>query len=132
VKYGENGSEVTAVPNDGYHFVKWSDDVETAERTDTNVTADITVTAEFAINEHTVTFKDHDGTELKTQKVEHGRAATAPTAPTRTGYTFTGWDKEFTNITGDLTVTAQYTINEYAVKRFEQRLVKRVLPPVPM
>jgi ribosome-associated toxin RatA of RatAB toxin-antitoxin module len=115
VKYGENGSEVTAVPNDGYHFVKWSDDVETAERTDTNVTADITVTAEFAINEYTVTFKDHDGTELKTQKVEHGRAATAPTAPTRTGYTFTGWDKEFTNITGDLTVTAQYTINEYAV-----------------
>ncbi len=78
------------------------------------MTADITVTAEFAINEHTVTFKDHDGTELKTQKVEH-IVHTAPTAPTRTGYTLTGWDKEFTNITGDLTVTAQYTINEYAV-----------------
>jgi len=48
VASGADGSEVTAVPNTGYRFVRWSDDVMTASRTDTNVTADITVTAVFA------------------------------------------------------------------------------------
>jgi len=48
VASGANGSEVTAVPNTGYRFVRWSDGVMTASRTDTNVTADITVTAMFA------------------------------------------------------------------------------------
>jgi hypothetical protein len=51
---------------------------------------------------------DHDGTVLKTEKVESGKSATAPAAPTRDGYEFIGWDKDFSNITGDLTVTAQY------------------------
>jgi uncharacterized repeat protein (TIGR01451 family) len=49
VNYGASGSAVTAVPSAGYHFVKWSDDVMTASRTDTNVTANISVTATFAI-----------------------------------------------------------------------------------
>ncbi|HPS30102.1 MAG TPA: hypothetical protein PLZ43_07595, partial [bacterium] len=52
VNYGSDGTEITAVPDAGYSFVKWSDDVLTSSRTDTNVTADITVSAEFAdINE---------------------------------------------------------------------------------
>ena len=45
---GADGAEVTAVPSTGYHFVQWSDGVMTASRTDTNVTADINVTAVFA------------------------------------------------------------------------------------
>ena len=57
---------------------------------------------------HTVTFKDWDGTVLKTQEVQYGGDAEAPADPTRVGYTFTGWDKAFTNITADLVVTAQY------------------------
>ena len=51
VAYGGNGTEVTAVPNAGYHFVSWSDGVTTASRTDTNVIADITVTANFALGD---------------------------------------------------------------------------------
>ncbi len=47
VKEGEDGSAVTAVADEGYKFVKWSDGVETAERQEKNVTADIKVTAEF-------------------------------------------------------------------------------------
>ena len=50
VNYGADGPEVTAVPNTGYHFVDWSDGVLTAARTDTNVTANMNVTANFAIN----------------------------------------------------------------------------------
>jgi putative cell wall-binding protein len=49
VGHGGAGTPVTAVPDDGYLFVKWSDDVMTASRTDTNVTADKTVTAAFAL-----------------------------------------------------------------------------------
>ncbi len=47
VTYGESGTKVTAVPNDGYRFVKWSDITETPERQDINITADKTVTAIF-------------------------------------------------------------------------------------
>jgi len=55
VDNGANGAPVTAVPNTGYHFVDWSDGVLTAARTDTNVTANITATANFAINTYTIT-----------------------------------------------------------------------------
>jgi hypothetical protein len=48
VNYGANGTPVTAVPKNNYHFVSWSDGVLTASRTDTNVTANISVTASFA------------------------------------------------------------------------------------
>jgi hypothetical protein len=51
VDYGGSGTPVTAVPDTDYHFVQWSDDVMTATRIDTNVTADITVTATFDFNE---------------------------------------------------------------------------------
>ena len=54
----------------------------------------------------TVTFKNYDGTILKTDKVLEGKSATAPEAPTREGYIFEKWDIEFNNITEDLTVTA--------------------------
>ena len=71
----------------------------------------VTYTEPVAKPTYTVTFKDWDGTTLKTQTVEEGSSATAPSNPTRYGYTFTGWDKTFTNITGDITVTAQYEID---------------------
>ena len=92
----------------GYTFTGWDKEF-------TNITADLVVTAQYEINTYTVTFKDWDGTELKTQEVQHGGDAEAPADPTRTGYTFTGWDKAFTNITADLVVTAQYEINTYTV-----------------
>ena len=60
------------------------------------------------ITTYTVTFKDWDGTTLKTQNVEDGASATAPDDPTRDGYVFTGWDVEFSNVTSGLIVTAQY------------------------
>ena len=56
VEHGQDGTEVTAVPNTGYHFVQWSDGVTTAARTDLGVTGDINVTAEFAVDKWQVTF----------------------------------------------------------------------------
>ena len=63
---------------------------------------------EAPVETFTVTFVDHDGTLLKTETVESGKSATAPADPEREGFTFTGWDKAFDNVTADLTVTAQY------------------------
>ena len=57
----------------------------------------------------TVTFYDWDGTVLKSEEVEPGTAATAPADPTHEGYTFVGWDTEFTNVTSYLTITAIYS-----------------------
>lgn len=47
---GDSGTAVTAVADDGYHFVAWSDDVTSNPRTDMNVTHDVSVTASFALN----------------------------------------------------------------------------------
>lgn len=67
------------------------------------------VTAEVAENVYTVEFKDGD-TVLKTEIVEAGKAATAPTLPTKDGYT-ASWDKDFSNITADTTVNVVWTEN---------------------
>lgn len=75
----------------------------------TNMT--YTVTYDLNLVKYTVTFKDWDGSVLKTQTVASGGSASAPTNPTRSGYTFTGWDKDYNHVTSDLVVTAQYAKN---------------------
>lgn len=102
VEYGKGATAPVNPTREGYTFVKWDKDFS-------NITEDIIVTAEYSINTYNVIFKDYDGTVLKTEEVEYGKSATAPKNPTRKGYTFTKWDKDFSNITSDLTVTAVYT-----------------------
>ena len=64
----------------------------------------------------TVTFKDFDGTVLSTQTVGEGSDAVAPDEPTSSGYKFTGWDGDFTAVSGDIVITAQYAeITEAAI-----------------
>ncbi len=58
--------------------------------------------------EYTVTFKDWDGTVLNTQIVEEEVGALPPNDPVREGYSFIGWDKEFSRITEDTVITAVY------------------------
>lgn len=62
-----------------------------------------------------VTFIDWDGQIISTDEVEEGGSATPPSNPTREGYSFIGWDKDFSNVTEDLIVTALYKINRYKV-----------------
>ncbi|MFR1215004.1 MAG: InlB B-repeat-containing protein, partial [Acutalibacteraceae bacterium] len=68
----------------------------------------VTLYAVWEINQYTVTFKNWDGSVLKTEQVAYNTAAIAPTEPTRDGYRFTGWDKTFDAITGNTEITAQY------------------------
>ena len=70
-----------------------------------------TVTYELASVLYTVTFKDWDGSVLKTQTVASGGSATPPSNPTRDGYTFSGWSGNYTNVTADVDIIAQYTQN---------------------
>ena len=73
VQYGANGTEVTAVPDEGYEFVRWSDGVTTATRTDSNVTSDITVTAEFAPDADYKPFAGGDGSEEDPYQIDSVR-----------------------------------------------------------
>lgn len=62
-----------------------------------------------------VTFTDYDGTVLKVSEVKEGKTAAAPATPTRNGYTFIGWDKDFNNVKQDMVVVAQYRVNNYTI-----------------
>ncbi len=92
---------------EGYTFKGWDMSLE-------NITSDLELTAQYEINKYTVTFIS-DGSIVNIQTVEHGSDATKPIDPSKDGYTFEGWDKEYTNVTSDLEVTAQYKIKEYTV-----------------
>ena len=107
IAYGDAAVAPEAPAMEGYIFIGW--DKEFGCITDT-----MTVTARYAIA-RTVTFVDWDGTVLSTQVVADGNSATAPEVPEREGYTFTGWDVEFTSVTENITVTAQYDIKKYSV-----------------
>ncbi len=95
VSYGSNGTPVTAVPETGYDFVKWSDGSTLNPRTDTNVTTDVTVTASFSIP-HTVVFQT-DGTPgvtlsgETTQTVFQGLDSTPVTAVGSANNYFVKW-----------------------------------------
>ena len=65
---------------------------------------------------YTVIFKKYDGGNLSVQHIAHGHAAVAPTPELIPGHTFTGWDKDFSNITSDLTVNPIYTAQVLTVR----------------
>lgn len=75
---------------------------------------------------YTVTFKDYDGTVLKTEKVKSGGDAVPPERiPEREGYLFTGWSKDYTGVTKNLTITAKYSLisnEEKLISRLEAML----------
>lgn len=57
-----------------------------------------------------VIFTDSDGkTVIAEQELKKGQDATAPEAPAKEGYEFTGWDRSFTNVTRDIVVKTVYT-----------------------
>lgn len=100
----ESGKSATA-PADptriGYRFTGW--DVAFS-----NITSDATITAQY-VQQFTVTFKNYDGSTLKTQTVDMGSSATPPANPSRKGYEFTSWSGTYTNVTANQVVTATYT-----------------------
>ena len=109
VKANETAVKPADPTRDGYVFEYWT--LSGAEYDfSTPVTANITLTAKWAQEQvFTVTFKDASGNTLEVQQVKPGESATAPaTNPTKAGYVFKGWDKDFTNVQSDLVVSPKF------------------------
>ena len=109
------GTEIT-VPADptrkGYIFKGWDKEIPETMPAD-----NITVKAQWEINQYTITFDTNGGSEITPITQDYGTAITAPADPTRKGYTFKGWDKEIpeTMPADNITVKAQWGINQYTI-----------------
>jgi uncharacterized repeat protein (TIGR02543 family) len=105
VTHGDDGAEVTAIPDPGYRFTTWNDAVTTASRIDTNITSDLNVTASFSPETLMVTFNPNGGDSPSfsekpvTFDSEYGDLPTI----SRAGYAFLGW---FTSESGGIPITA--------------------------
>ena len=125
VDHGANGTAVTAVPDANYHFVNWSDASTANPRTDLNVTANLSVTANFAIDTYTLTYTagaNGSITGATPQIVGYGANGTAVTAVPAANYHFVNWSDASTanprtdlNVTADLSVTANFAIDTYTL-----------------
>ena len=109
------GTPITAPADpirEGYTFIGWDRDIPK-----TIPAENITVTAQWEINQYTITFDTNGGSEIAPITQDYGTEITAPDNPTRKGYTFKGWDKEIpeTMPAENITVTAQWEINRYTI-----------------
>ena len=109
------GMSVTAPADpirEGYTFIGWDKDVPS-----TVPATDMTITAQWKINQYTITFDTNGGNEIDSITQDYGTPITAPADPTREGYTFIGWDREIptTMPAENMTVTAQWEINRYTI-----------------
>ena len=109
------GTEITAPDNPtrkGYTFKGWDKEIPETMPAD-----NITVKAQWGINQYTITFDTNGGSEIASITQDYGTKITAPDNPTRKGYTFKGWDKEIpeTMPAENITVKAQWEINQYTI-----------------
>ncbi len=120
VTHGQKATEPTAPTKAGYTFVGWFVG-DTAYDFEAAVAGDVTIKAKWTQNTYTVTFDADNGTENTTATVAEGAKVEAPVAPTKVGYAFVGWylgDNAYdfeTAITGEITLKAVWTLNQYTV-----------------
>ena len=106
------GTAITAPDNPtrkGYTFKGWDKEIPK-----TMPAENMTVKAQWEINQYTITFDTNGGSEIATITQDYGTEITAPDNPTREGYTFIGWDKAIptTMPAENITVTAQWKDSE--------------------
>ena len=106
------GTEITAPDTPtrkGYTFKGWDKEIP-----ETMPAENITVKAQWEINQYTITFDTNGGSEIAPITQDYGTEITAPDNPTRKGYTFKGWDKEIpkTMPAENITITARWKDTE--------------------
>ena len=101
---------------EGYTFIGWYKGEEKWNFADA-VTEAMTLTAKWQLNQYTITFDTAGGSEVAPITQDYGTTITAPAAPTRTGYTFAGWDREIPTAmpAGDMAITARWQVNQYTI-----------------
>ena len=114
----EYKATITATPNVGYHFVQWSDGNTNATR-EVIVNADITYTAEFAVNTYQTTVTvNGNGTVVGAGTYNYGDTVILTVTPDE-GYHFVKWSDGNTDnprtliVTGDANYTAEFAVNTY-------------------
>ena len=106
------GTQIAAPANPtrkGYTFKGWDKEIP-----ETMPAENITVKAQWEINQYTITFDTNGGSEIAPITQDYGTEITAPDNPTRKGYTFRGWDKEIpkTMPAENITITARWKDTE--------------------
>ena len=106
------GAEITAPDNPtrkGYTFKGWDKEIP-----ETMPAENMTVKAQWEINQYTIAFDTNGGSEIAPITQDYGTEITAPDNPTRKGYTFKGWDKEIpeTMPAENITITARWKDTE--------------------
>ena len=123
VNCGSNGTVVTAVPNAHYHFVNWNDSSTQNPRTDTNVSVNISVTDNFAIDTNTVTYTAGAHGSVNgswPENVNYGSDSSWVLATADPCYHFVNWNdastdnpRQETNVTSNLSFTTNFAITVY-------------------
>ena len=102
----------------GYTFGGWNKADGTAwDYASDKVTDNITLYAKWAANTYTIAFDTTGGSEIAPITQDYGTQIAVPEAPTREGYTFTGWDREIptTMPAENMTITAKWKVNQYTI-----------------
>ena len=101
---------------EGYTFIGWYNGESEWNFADA-VTEALTLTAKWQLNQYTITFDTAGGSEVPSITQDYGTAITAPANPTKTGYTFAGWDKTIptTMPAENMTITARWQVNQYTI-----------------
>ena len=111
--------EISAIPNYGYHFVRWNDNNTSTPRTVT-VTEDKTFTATFAKNVYSITKNAGHGSISGNSSAEYLDQVTLSVSSDY-GYHFTKWSDGNTDnprtfvLTQDTTFTAEFAKNTYTI-----------------
>lgn len=93
----QNYGTVVTEPSDptktGYTFSGWYSNIglTTAYTFTTMPASNLTLYAKWTINQYTIAFEEDGGTAIADITQDYGSSVTAPTAPTKEGYTFSGW-----------------------------------------
>ncbi len=106
------GTQITAPADptrEGYTFIGWDKAIPA-----TMPAGDMTITAQWRINQYTITFDTDGGSAIAPITQDYGTQITAPADPTREGYTFIGWGKAIpaTMPAESITITAQWKDSE--------------------